>query len=225
MWSEIESKIGFRFLDRITAQYWSTVLGEEHGLSVHPSSSNYLRFGELSQREFKREILKKLFRVMQRLEDMILMRKYFRCFKRWKEMIKKSVAIYDDYRFGLKYIFAVWKEFTLIDKMNNKCRRHGSIILYRVLMKSIQSRLFKRFQKWKEWAKYCRKLIRKCFDSWSLWTLQSKLHKSNVLRFCKIFLLIGYKRSPKRLRWYFETWKHHSDLIGRILLIKNSMSL
>lgn len=221
----MDRKVGFRFLDRITAQHWSTVLGEEHGLSVHSYANNYLRIGEVSLKELKREIIRKLFRVMQRLEDIILMKRYSRCFMRWREMRKKSIANYDDYCYQIKFIFAVWKEFTLIDKLNNKCRRQGSILLYIILFNSIQMKLRRSFRKWNKLTKYWKKLLRQCFDSWSLWTLRSKLHQSNVLRFCKMVFLHPSKRSPKRLRWYFDTWKHHSDIIGKFALMQHSISL
>jgi hypothetical protein len=224
----IERKIGFRFLDLITARHWGVALVEHHaGLSIH-QPGNCIRIGALNQREFKREMIRKLFQVMQNIEDIIIMRRYHRCFHSWKEMIQeRRLLAFSDYRHQLKYIFAIWKEFTLIDKLNNKCRRQGSILLYILLMNFRRRCLYSSFQIWFQWMKSLKKLLRKFFDSWSLWTLKSKLHQSNVLRFCKVFLSCrsDSHRTPKRIRWYFETWKMNSDFFGKQLLMRRFLSL
>jgi hypothetical protein len=229
--AQIEKAIGFRFLDLITARHWAVALAEQNaGLSICQPGM-YIRLGALSQREFKREMIQKLFRVMQRIDDIIIMRRYSRCFLTWRNsviqkrsLIATAVAC-TDYRHQIKYIFAIWKEFTLIDKLNNKCRRHGSILLY-ILISNYQQRcLLRCFQKWFQWNKSMKKLVRKLFDAWSLSALKSKLHKANVLRFCKVFFSSQHRRTPRRVRWYFETWKMKSDLLGKHLLMKHFLSL
>lgn len=232
--SKIENKLNIKLINKITANYWF-LFEDIKGLSIQINNNsnnksgsilNYLRLNYNNQNLLKEDIINYIIIIIKQINNLINKKLKENYYKKWKIFWNnnkpRTLNYYFSYKTKVRYLFIVWKELTKMNKFNRKCQKQACIRIISLLMYSTRQKVSRYFNKWSNYNKYLHRILFKSFEYWSIWTLQSKLRKCNILKFCKIFFSTTGNQAPKRIRWYFENWKKKTDLIGKYLLIKNT---